>query len=220
MKYKVIKKLPYRTGPGKSYKKMGVLKKGTLISVVGSSGKWIKFKKGNKLYFAHSKNLRPVVNYSALVGKHVLPLAKRVVTNKAKHESGAYTYKKGRINCSVFVSKVLQNAGVLKEGVTVYHTSKDHGKGVLNDVVKNRTKVKHYAWHKTNHRYKNLPGKYKKAGCIYVYASSIAIVGGDGHIYGCHSSGKTYNKLSMIKHKGKDYEYTNNILAVGVPKTE
>jgi hypothetical protein len=220
MKYKTIKKVNFRTGPGKSYKKVGVLKKGTSITAVGRSGKWVKFKKGNKLYFCHSKNLKEVKNYGRIVGAKVLPLAKRVVANKAKHESGAYTYKKHRINCSVFVSKVLQNAGVLKEGTTLYHTSKNHSKGSLDAVVKNRSKVKHYKWYKTNTLYKSLPKKWKKQGCVYVYASSVAIVGADGYIYGCHSSGKTYKKLSMIRHKGKSYEYTSRILAVGVPKTE
>lgn len=159
-------------------------------------------------------------NYGRLVGAKVSPLAKRVVKNKSKHVSGSYDYKKKRINCSVFVSKVLQNAGLFPKGKTLYHTSKGHKKAKIHDCVVNRTKVKHYSWHKTHTTYKNLPKKYKKQGCIYVYASSIAIVGADGYIYGCHSSGHTYDKLSMIRHKKNTYEYTSDILVVGVPKNE
>lgn len=161
-----------------------------------------------------------MTNYGRIVGSKCLPLAKRIVKNKSKHVSGSYTYRKKKVNCSVFVSKVLQQAGLLKEGTTLYHTSANHKKDKIYDCVVNRTKVKHYEWHKTHTKYKDLPKKYKKQGCIYVYPSSIAVVGADGYIYGCHSSGKVYDTLGMIRHKKKTYEYTSPILVVGVPKNE
>lgn len=38
--------LNYRTGPGTNYTKVGTYKKGTILNVVGVSGKWFKLKKG------------------------------------------------------------------------------------------------------------------------------------------------------------------------------
>lgn len=223
MYYRTTAKLYYRTGPGKSYKKVGTLKKGTLINVVSTTGKWHKFKKGGKLYYCSAKYSKAVkhkvVNYGKVVAAEILPLANRVIKNKAKHVSGAYPYTGPKINCSVFVSTVLANAGLMKKEFTLYHTAKDHSKKTLNDVVKNRTKVKHYKWYKTKATYKNLPSAYKKPGCVYVYPSSIGILASKDYIYGCHSSGKTYTSLGMIKHTS-GYEFTADILAVGVPQTE
>lgn len=220
MKYKITKKIPFRTGPGKKYRKVGVLNPGTLITFVSRKGSWVKFIRNKKYFYCNGKYLEEVVDYGIVVGKCVLPLAKKVVRNKAKHVSGAYRYKKSKINCSVFVSKILQNAGLLDRNHTLYHTDKSHTKNTLKDVVVNRTKVDHYSWHKTNKLYSALPKKWQKPGCIYVYKSSIAIVGADGIIYGCHSSGSTYSKLSMIRHNKKSYEYTSHVLAIGVPKVE
>ena len=220
MKYKITKKIPFRTGPGKKYTKMGVLKPGTLITFVSRKGNWVKFVKNKKYFYCNGKYLEEVVDYGIVVSKRVLPLAKLIVKNKAKHVSGAYRYKKTKVNCSVFVSKVLQNAGLLDRNSTLYHTDKNHTKKTLKDVAVNRTKVKHYKWHKINKLYSDMPKKWKVPGCIYVYKSSIGIVGADGIIYGCHSSGSTYTKLSMIRHNKKSYEYTSYILAVGVPKVE
>lgn len=218
--YITTKKVKIRTGPAKKYKQVGTLSKGAVISVCEVKGKWFKFKRKNKFYWCYSKNLKAATNYGKIAGSKALPLAKLVVKNRAKHESGAYQYKRGKINCSVFVSRVLQDAGLLPKNAVLYHTSKAHKKSSIGDCVHNRTKVKHYKWVKTNSRFKSLPAKYRKPGCVLVYASSIAIVGEDGYIYGCHSSGKTYKKLSMIRQKGKAYEYTSPVLVVGKGKIE
>lgn len=215
--YKTIRRVNYRTGPGAKYTKVGVLQPGAIVKVVLVKGKWAKFVSNKKYYYCSFKFLKRVEDYGAIVAKEVLPMAKLVVKNKAVHIGGAYDYTGPKVNCSVFVSAILQKAGVLPEGVTVYHTSKNHKKTSVGHCVHNRLKVDHYSWHKTNHIYKNLSSTYKKPGCVYVYASSMAIVGKDGCIYGCHSSGSKYTKLSMIKHKKNTYEYESPILVIGVP---
>lgn len=218
--YKATRKVNYRTGPGAKYTKVGVLQPEAIVKVVLVKGKWAKFISNKKYYYCAFKYLKRAEDYGAIVAKEVLPMAKLVVKNKAVHISGAYDYTGPKVNCSVFVSAVLQKAGVLPEGITVYHTSKNHKKTSIGYCVHNRLKVDHYSWHKTNQIYKKLSSTYKNPGCIYVYASSIAIVGKDGYIYGCHSSGSKYTKLSMIKHTGNTYEYTAPILVVGVPKID
>lgn len=211
----------YRTGPGTKYKKVGVIKANNLVKVVGKTGNWFKIEKDKKYYYTSAKYYSLAVNYGAEVAKLVKPIAETVVKNKAEHVSGSYRYVDKKVNCSVFVSAILQEAGILPKTVTLYHTSKNHKKVTLGDVVHNRGKVEHYDWYKTDKEYSKLPDTYKKKGCVYVYPSSVAIKGDDGYVYGCHSSGKKYTKLSMIRHTSKSaYEYTAHILAVGVPKTE
>ena len=218
--YRTTKDLNYRTGPGAKYTKVGVLKKSALISVVGQTGKWLKIKKRNKYYFCSSTYAKKAVDYRTKVGDVVPKVAKKVLAGKAEHVSGAYKFTGHKVNCSVFVSACLQEAGLLSDNTTVYHTSKSHRKDSIGHCVHNRLKVDHYTWHKTDKKFENLPSSYKKKGCVYVYPSSIGILGSDGSIYGCHSSGKKYTKMSMIKHSGKDYEYATNILVVGVPSIE
>lgn len=219
--YRTTKNLNYRTGPGTKYTKVGVLKEGTLISVVDQVGKWLKIKKSNKYYFCSGTYAKKAVDYRSKVGEIVPEIAKKVHSNKSEHVSGSYKFKGPKVNCSVFVSAVLQEAGLLSDNVTVYHTSKNHKKNSIGDCIHNRLKVDHYIWHKTDKKFENLPSSYKKKGCVYVYPSSMAILGNDGYIYGCHSSGNKYTKMSMIKHTNKkDYEYTTNILVVGVPSIE
>ena len=218
--YKTITDLNYRTGPGTNYTKVGVLKKGAVIKVASTKGDWVKFESNKKYYYCSRKYLKPSVEWGLITSGYALPFAKQVVKNKSEHFRGRYTYKGSKINCSVFVSTILQRQGVLPEGVVIYHTSKDHRKKSIGDCVHNRLKVKHYTWHKTDKIYKHLPSTYKRRGCIYVYASSLAIKGDDHCIYGCHSSGRKYTKLSMIKHKKNTYEYTHPILVVGVPEID
>ena len=219
--YRTTKKLNYRTGPGTKYTLVGKLADGALIKVVGNVGKWLKFQKNNKYYYCSGSYVRAVTNYGKLAAVQVEKVAKDVVSKKVPHISGKYRYEGKKVNCSVFVSACLQEAGLLPKSVTVYHTSKDHKKSSLGDCVHNRLKVDHYYWIKTNKKYSQMPKAYKKPGCIYVYESSIAIVGSDKHIYGCHSSGKTYTKMSMIKQTGSGtYEKSHNILVVGIPRIE
>lgn len=221
MYYKTTEKIHYRTGPGKSYKSMGVLEKGTLVYVASIKDQWLKIVRGGKYFYCSAKYATKTnaINYGAVVSKGILPLAKIVVKKKPKHVSGAYEYTGSKINCSVFVSKILQNAKLLSRTITLYHTDEGHKKSTLNDVVINRSKVKHYSWYKTNAKYSKLSAKYKRPGCIYIYPSSVGILGADKHIYGCHSTGKRYTSLGMIRHSS-GYEYEANILAVGVPKIE
>lgn len=218
--YKTICDLNYRTGPGIKYSKVGVLKKGAVVNVAEIKSNWAKFESNKKYYYCSLKYLKKANDYGAIVAKEILPMAKKVVSHKAAHTSGNYTYTDSKVNCSVFVSAILQKAGILPEGVTIYHTSKNHKKTTLGNIVHNRLKVDHYTWHKTNAIYKKLPDKYKKRGCVYVYASSMAILEKSGYIYGCHSTGSKYTKLSMIKHTKNTYEFTSPILAVGVPNIE
>lgn len=208
----------YRTGPGTKYKKVGVIKENDIVKVVGKKGNWLKIEKNKKYFYTSAKYYSLAVDYGAEVAKLVKPIAETVVKNRAEHVSGAYRYTGKKVNCSVFVSAVLQEAGVLPKSTTLYHTSKNHKKSRIGDVVHNRKKVEHYTWHKTDKPYSKLPNSYKKKGTVYIYASSVAIKGEDGIIYGCHSSGKKYTNLSMIRHKNNGaYEYTHHILAVGVP---
>ena len=219
--YKATTDVNYRTGPGTSYSRVGTIKKGAVVKVVEVKEAWFKIEKDKKYYFTSAKYYKPAIDYGAKVANLVKPIAETVVKNKAAHVSGSYQYKDKKVNCSVFVSAILQEAGVLPKTVTLYHTSKNHKKNSLGDVVHNRSKVSHYSWHKTNKKYSKLPQSYKKKGCVYIYPSSVAILGADGKIYGCHSSGKKYTKLSMIRHTGSgEYEYATNILAVGVPKVD
>ena len=219
--YRTTKKLNYRTGPGTKYTKVGVLDKGALIKVVGNVGKWLKIQKNNKYYYCSGSYVRKVTDYGKKAGESVLYIAKLVVEKKPKHISGKYLFTGPKINCSVFVSSCLYCAGLLDEHVTVYHTSKTHKKNSIGDCVHNRLKVDHYYWVKTNKKYSQMPNTYKKPGCVYVYESSIAIVGSDKCIYGCHSSGKTYTKMSMVKQTGSGtYEKSHNILVVGIPRIE
>ena len=219
--YRTTTNLNYRTGPGTKYTKVGVLDKGALIKCVGYKGKWLKIKKNNKYYFCSGSYVREVTDYGKLAGEAALYVAKQVVEKKAKHVSGKYKFTGPKVNCSVFVSACLQEAGLLDDSVTVYHTSKTHKKNSIGDCVHNRLKVDHYYWIKTNKKYSQMPNAYKKPGCVYLYESSIAIIGGDKNIYGCHSSGKTYTKMSMIKQTGSGtYEKSHNILVVGIPKIE
>lgn len=218
--YKTICDLNYRTGPGIKYTKIGVLLKGAVVKIVEKKGNWGKFESNKKYYYCSLKYLKEVKNYGTIVAKYISPMAKTVVKYKAEHVGGNYDYTGSKVNCSVFVSAVLQKAGVLPKGTRIYHTSENHRKKTIGDCVHNRLKVKHYTWHKSNSLYKNLNKYFKKPGCVYIYASSVGILGSDKHIYGCHSTGKKYTKLSMIKHSGKAYEYTHHILVVGVPSIE
>ena len=63
-KYTVTTKVNYRSGPGTSYDKAGVLEKGTIVEVQVGYGKkadgytWYKFKKGSKHYYVAAKYLK------------------------------------------------------------------------------------------------------------------------------------------------------------------
>ena len=69
--YRTTKDLNYRTGPGTKYTKVGVLKKGTLISVVGTKGKWFKIKKSNKYYYCSGTYTKKAIDYRSLVADKI-----------------------------------------------------------------------------------------------------------------------------------------------------
>lgn len=157
------------------------------------------------------------INYQKMLADLCLPTAEKVISRKCVHTSGAYKFDGNKINCSVFVSCMLNAIGLLPDGITMAHTDKNKPKTSLINCVTNTTKLKHFDWFEVNQKYADLDSKFKEPGCVYVYASSEAVKGYDG-IYGCHSTGKTYTALSMIRHAKGTYEYTSNILWVGIPK--
>lgn len=234
MKFKTKTELSIREKPSINSAKIGTIKSGYTIDVTEiKTVSEISKASGNKVIIPWGRcskgwistkskyvsKVVPKVDYGKRVASAISPACEKILKNHPKHERGSYQYQGKKINCSVFVSYVLYKAGLLPKGVIVSHTTKGTHKASVGACVRHYKDVKHYEWHKVDCLYQNLPSKYKKVGAIGVQDSNIFIVGSDG-LYACHSTGKTYTGLSMIRHRKGSYEYTHKVLAIGVPKCE
>lgn len=226
-KYKIIvDALSYRASSSINSKRVGTLKKGVVISVsttkkvteIQKSTKqkvsitWGKFNYNGKAYWCsiNSKYVqKQTVDYGARVGSGAETLAKDIAKKKISHVPGAYWYSGKKVNCAVFVSYALYAAGCNPDKVLLNHTGKS---------LSNTNKIKHYEWHHPNCVYSKLPAKYKADGCVYGYASNVAIKYGN-HIWSCNSTGKKYDEVSDIRHSS-GYNFAHKVLIVGVPKKE
>ncbi len=89
-KAKTTDKLNYRTGPGTNYKKVGTYKKGTTLSIVGTTGNWSILNNG---YYVSSKWLKKIVSgYKAKTTTSV-----NYRTGPGTKYKRVGTYKKGKI---------------------------------------------------------------------------------------------------------------------------
>ena len=121
------------------------------------------------------------------------------------------------LNCHLMVSLVLQEAGLLPKGAVITHTPKSNGKTFIEDAVKGIDKLKNCEVHWVNKSYKDLPEKWKKAGCIYIQNSNACISAGNGKIWSCNKSvGHKYQKGEYLRTSG--YPFDSKILVVIVPK--
>ena len=121
------------------------------------------------------------------------------------------------LSCNRIASIVMQAAGLLDKGFIISHTPKRDGKKTIADAVSNYKKLKNCEVVWVNKLYKDLPDKYKKAGCIYFQNSNACVSVGNNHIFSC-------NKRKLYKYKSKSdydrtngYPFTSKILVVVVP---
>ena len=107
---KTIEEANYRTGPGTNYKVKGAYKKGTIVTVVGTSGSWSKLDTGYYIF-------------SALLKKTKYPYKVRT-TDELNYRSGPGTeydvlgtYKKGK---KLTIVSKKKDWGKTKKGYFVY----------------------------------------------------------------------------------------------------
>ena len=123
------------------------------------------------------------------------------------------------LTCNRIASIAMQQAGILPKGIIVSHTAKRSGKKKISDAVKNTKFLKHCDVIWVNKLYKDLPDKYKKAGCVYYQNSNACISAGNGYVWSCNQSvGHKYIKGEYYRNSG--YPFTSKILVVVVPRTE
>lgn len=142
-----------------------------------------------------------MVSPNKKVVKTTRKVYKAIAKYHYKHVNSAASYKqliksKYRITCNGAVSLTLQEAGILNKNEMIRHKryGKMLGKKYINRIAKKgKCKVVYF---KKKKLYKNLPKKYKKAGCVYIYNHTAGINIGRDIIYQCDRSGKSYSSIS------------------------
>lgn len=157
----------------------------------------------------------------AKAAKEVYPLCVGKVhggTDVGKVVDLASLKKHKALSCNRMVSITLQEAGLLPKGVVLAHTEKAAGKKTVKDAVKNVVKLSHCEVHWFNKKFKDLPEKWKQAGCIYIQNSNACISAGGGKIWSCNRS-KGYKYRGRGDYLRTDgYPFDSGILVVIVPK--
>ena len=233
IKYKLKQDLNYRLKPSLAGSPAGKLKKDAIIfvserkRVIETVNKekvditWGKFTINEKAFWISTKSKYVARDYGHDVARDAIVVANETVKKKKYHGSGT-----GKINCSKFVTKACQRAGVLDTDKEIWHktsVNKESSKKTIGDVVGGYKDLKHYSWHKCHCTLAKIPKEHKREGTILVFNNNISVITNPDAkktvIYNCNLSGKRYTKLSMIR-KTSGINWTRNVLAYGVPKVE
>ena len=173
-------------------------------------------------------------NYLSLVAKWAPIVYNKIVELKCAHKTGANSYaeiqEKKITTCATSVSAVLQQAGCLKVGKKVSHTSAVGGSkaNILkkkNTIAKAMTNIEYlYSGTcdivKIGDSYHNIDAKYKKAGIVYVQDSNICICGGNDTIWSTNEGGGQYKNGHYFNALNKSgYCFNSVILYAIVPKS-
>ena len=153
----------------------------------------------------------------------------KIVALRCRHSGGTRSYaqllKRKKITCGTGVSVALQEAGMLKKGDVITHTTSGSEKRKLSkpsNAIKNLGRLKKgtYSLYKANCTFSKLPAKYKAAGMVYVQASNICISAGNGYIYTTNESSRQYRHGHYFKTRmNKGYTHRHKILFVIAPKS-
>lgn len=168
-------------------------------------------------------------NYLARSAAASKKVYNKIVALRCRHSGGTRSYaqllKRKKITCGTGVSVVLQEAGMLKKGDVITHTTSGSEKRKLSkpsNAIKNLGRLKKgtYSLYKANCTFSKLPAKYKAAGMVYVQASNMCISAGNGYIYTTNESSRQYRHGHYIKTRlNKGYTHRHKILFVIVPKS-
>jgi hypothetical protein len=169
------------------------------------------------------------VNYLARTAAAAKKVYGKIASLHCHHSGGTRSYaqmlKRRKITCGTGVSVALQEAGLLKKGDVITHTTSGSEKTKLKSpgkTIKNRQRLKKgtYTIYKANCKFKNLPEKYKAAGMVYVQASNICISAGHGYIYTTNESSRQYRHGHYFKTcLNKGYTHSHKILYVIAPNS-
>lgn len=171
-----------------------------------------------------TKSTRQRLTPGQKVVKSANKIYRTVVKYHCKHGNSATNYKqlvksKHRITCNGAISLTLQEAGILNKNEMIGHKGygKMFGLKYLKTAAK-KGKCKVIIFKKKK-LYKNIPKKYKKAGCVYIYNHTAGVNVGNNIVYQCNRSGKSYSSMSQIKHNGNKQKTTKyfTIQAVIIP---
>ena len=161
---------------------------------------------------------------------------KTIVDVGCKH-AGKYPKKFEEIkvfktmNCATSASITYQEAGLLKKGQKVSHTSSV--KDILShydvpDLKKSLSltmtgysnlKKGSCDFVKVMKKYPDMPEWLKKKGIMYVQDSNICISAGNKKIYSCNSTGETYSKTKVNPLRTHGYAFKSPILWAVVPRS-
>ncbi|MCD8052015.1 MAG: hypothetical protein LUE89_10110 [Clostridiales bacterium] len=147
-----------------------------------------------------------------------------------RHVSGSYSWAAAmsdkKVNCAIPASRVATLAGILPDGKRISHKA-----AVSTNILTTKTTIaksmngyddldltKCTVTYVGAKNYAALPGRYKKAGAIFVQDSNIAVCGGDGSIYACHNWSKQmkngkYDQVRLTS----GYCFNSPILVVILP---
>lgn len=168
-------------------------------------------------------------NYLARSAAASKKVYNKIVALHCRHSGGTRSYaqllKRRKITCGTGVSVALQEAGLLKKGDVITHTTSGSEKRKLSKpsgAIKNLGRLKKgtYTLYKANCSFSKLPAKYKAAGMVYVQASNICISAGNGFIYTTNESSRQYRHGHYFKTRmNKGYTHRHKILFVIAPKS-
>lgn len=239
IKYKVVntESLTVRKKPSLKGEVFSYLSKGQKVNGVRGKYKkkdgvtWRQIILKNTPVWVSQKYLQRITpNYRKLVLEKAKLVYQTIIKVGAKHESGAHSLdeikSKKKTTCATAVSAALQEAGVLRKGKILSHTS---AVGSSSAVKKKNTKkkaisgYKHlkegtFKCYKIGKTWKNVPKKYKKPGAVAIYDSNIAIYAGDFFYTANNGSSQKDGKGRYKKNTAKSgYCYNSPVLYIIIP---
>ena len=140
-----------------------------------------------------------------------------------------------KITCATSSSITYQQAGLIKKGKIVSHTSAiPEGQNILShyDVSDLKKSLKLTVSHSENlkkgscdfvkvmKKFKDMPSWLKQKGIMYVQDSNICISAGDNKIYSCNQTGKTYSQSGVNPLRKSGYPFKSPILWAIVPRSK
>lgn len=137
-----------------------------------------------------------------------------VVKYHCKHGNSATNYKqlvksKHRITCNGAISLTLQEAEILNKNEMIGHKryGKMFGLKYLKTAAK-KGKCKVIIFKKKK-LYKNIPKKYKKAECVYIYNHTAGVNVGNNIVYQCNRKGMQWEVKNIPKRKKREKRKTS-----------
>lgn len=198
------------------------------VNIVGESTEYLCVMYNARYLWCASALLREHISYLALAEEAAQKVYGTIYSQGTRHGSGAKSLAdivaKRVTSCTSAASAVLQEAGCLPVGKTVSHTAAVSSdilskKDTLDKAVKGAENLIEGTCTvvRVGKKFFDLPEAYKKAGTVYVQDSNICVSAGNGRIWSCNQTGKSYGTGACEVLRTSGYPFTSPILYVIQP---